>query len=121
MRLPACFWQFGSPGYDFVLRTRDEGEGYVRAKFFYHRWSDAFHTRQTLERTERTERISVGNYAPCERWSDMPEGLDFLLAGEIEINRSNRLRRRLFRPFSPGLAEAGATSGIRRLYLGFER
>ncbi|MEP6551109.1 MAG: hypothetical protein ABJB95_07990 [Gemmatimonadales bacterium] len=51
----------------------------------------------------------------------MPEGLDFLLAGEIEINRSNRLRRRLFRPFSPGLAEAGATSGIRRLYLGFER
>gem|GEM_PF-1768524 len=120
MRLPACFWQFGWPGYHTVGRTRDKREGYYGVEFSYHRWADAFYSFQSLHGAEWTEGVSVSNDAPGESGSDVPERLDLLLAGDIEIHRSGSLRRCLLPGFPLRLSEAGAPSGIRRFYLCFK-
>ncbi len=101
--------------------TRDEGEGYGRAKLFYHRGTDSFHTLQTLDGAEGTEGITVGHDPLRERWPYIPQGLYFLLARNVQIDRSCGFGRRLLLLFSLGLAQASVARGIRGFDLVLER
>ena len=121
MRLSSCFWQLGLPGYDSVCRTRNQREGYRRVELCYHRWTDPFYTHQSFHRAERTERIPVGHDAACQRRPDVPQGFDFLRAGDVEIEGSDWLGRRLLFLTTFWSAKAGPAGGIRSFYLPFER
>ena len=101
--------------------TRDEGEGYGRAELFYHRGTDSFHTLQTLDGAEGTEGITVGHDPLRERWPDIPQGLYFLLARNVQIDRSGRFGRRLLLLFTLGFAKASVARGIRGFDLVLER
>jgi hypothetical protein len=100
--------------------TRDEGEGYGRAELFYHRGTDSFHALQTLDGAERTERITVGNDSLGERGPHIPQGLNLLLARNVQIDRSDGFGRRFSLLFPLGFAQAGVASGIRSFDLVLE-
>src|ERR1700674_3771575 len=120
VRLPACFWHFGWPGYDSVCRTRNQREGYRRVELCYHRRADAFHTSQSFHRAEWTEGVAISNDALGESGSDVSQCLDFLLAGDVQVHGTGWIWGRVLLPLSLRLPEAGAASGVRRFYLGFE-
>ena len=120
VRLPACFWHFGWPGYDSVCRTRKQREGYRGVELCYHRRSDAFYTTKSFHRAERTEGVTVGNDASGERGSDVPETFYFLLGRDVQVHRPGRLRRCLLLRVSLWLPETRKASRIGSLYLGFE-
>jgi hypothetical protein len=51
----------------------------------------------------------------------VPQGFDFLRAGDVQIEGSDRLGRRLLFLTPFWFAKAGPAGGIRRFYLPFER
>ncbi len=101
--------------------TRDEGEGYGRAELFYHRGTDSFHALQTLDGAEGTERITVGNDSLGERGTYVPQGLYFLLARNVQIDRSEGFGSRFLTLFPLRFAQAGVASGICSFDLVLER
>jgi hypothetical protein len=99
----------------------------MRRQAFCHGRADAFHPRESLEGSERTERIAVGDDAPGQRWTHSGKTGEVRFRCAIDIDWSgvrapgSGVRRSRARSLPVSSFSLGAGGGVHRRELHGER